>query len=193
MAESQDWGGVDPPNTRPTKSRRVTMEEGKTEDRVATQRGETQELRARRTSGRKVNKSKLGNQGLKETLVAPLQGVYPPFLPRPTTGATLGPTEDQAWTWTEGCERISEGTEDVRDGETDGERWTHLMVQEMGKWKCKVCPGQSFHDRSTLRRHCRSIHGGKRDRWKCWLCPDKSYSRKSGLDRHMKGKHQGGA
>jgi len=134
--------------------------------------------------------SKLGNQGLREeTLAAPSQGVYPPFSPRPTTGATLGPTEfqDQAWTWTEGSERISEGTEDTHDEETDEERWTRLRVREQGVWKCRECR-TAFFDRSTLRRHCKTVHG--RDKLECRLCPDKSYSRKSGLDRHIKGKHQ---
>ena len=84
--------------------------ERKTEDRVVAQRGETQELRAQRTSDGQKNESKLGNQGLrKETLVALSQGVHPPFSPRPTTGATLGPTGfmDQAWTWAEGSKHIS--------------------------------------------------------------------------------------
>jgi hypothetical protein len=196
MAESQDWSGVDPPNTRPTIRRKVTVEERKTEDRVAAQRGETQELRARRTSARTKNKSKLGNRGLrKETLVAPSQGVYPPFIPRPTTGATLGPTEfqDQAWTWTEGSEHISEGTEDVHDEETDEERWNRLVVLEEGMWKCRVCPGKTFFDRSTLRRHCKTVHRRECDKFKCPRCPGKEYSRKSGLDRHRKKKHPGGA
>jgi hypothetical protein len=192
--ESEDQHDAEPPDTRSTKRRKITMER-KTEDRVAAQRGETQELRAQRTSAGTDCKSKLGNRGLrKETLVAPPQGVYPPFSPRPTTGATLGPTEfkDQAWTWTEGSESISEGTEDVHDEETDGERWARLMVLDEDKWKCRECPGQTFFDRSTLRRHCNSVHGRDCDRWECPLCPDKTYSRKSGLDRHVKGKHQGG-
>jgi rubredoxin len=190
MAESEDRDGAEPPNTRSTKRRKITMGR-KTEDRVAAQRGETQELRARRTSIRTVNKSKLGNRGLrKETPVAPSQGVYPPFSPRPTIGATLGLTEmeDQAWTWTEGSEHISEGTEDVHDEETDEERWTRLMVLEE-EWKCRECHGKTFFDRSTLRRHCKTVHGSEYDRWKCRVCPDKSYSRKSGLDRHMKKRH----
>jgi rubrerythrin len=193
--EAEDQGGVEPLNTS-TKRRRVTMER-KTEDRVAAQRGETQELRARRTSAATVNKSKLGNRSLrKETLAVPSQGVYPPFSPRPTTGATLGPTDfaDQAWTWTEGTqsERIFEGTENVHDDETD-EKWNRLMVLEEGEWKCSECPGKTFFDRSTLRRHCKTVHGSECDRWKCPQCPDKSYSRKSGLDRHTRAKHQGGA
>ena len=191
MAESQDWGGVDPPNTRPTKRRRMTMEERETGVGSLAQRGETQELRAGRTSTTTKYKSKLGNQGLvKETLEAPSQGVYPPFSPRPTTGATLGPYEfeDQIWKWTERGERISEGTEDVHDEETDGERRSRLMVREEGAWKCRECPEETFFDRSTLRRHCDSVHG-KGDKWKCPQCPDKSYSRKTGLDRHVKGKH----
>jgi hypothetical protein len=193
--KSEDRDGVEPPNTS-TKRRRITMER-KTEDRVAAQRGKTPEPRARRTSGRTMDKSKLGNRRLrKETLAAPLQGVYPPFSPRPTTGATLDPTElarDQAWTWTEGSERISEGTEDVHDEETDGDRWSHFMVLEGDEWKCRACPRTTFFDRSTLRRHCKTVHGSECDRQKCPHCPDKSYSRKSGLNRHMKEKHQGGA
>ena len=195
MGESQDWGGEDPPNTRPTIRRRVTMDGRKTEDRVTARRDETQVLRARRTSIRTIDKSKLGNRGLrKETLAAPPQGVYPSFSPRPNTGTTLGPTEykDQAWTWMEGSEHTSEGTEDVHDTETDGERWYHLMVLEEDEWKCRECPGQPFFDRSTLRRHCKTVHGSDCDRWKCPQCPDKSYSRKSGFNRHMKNKHQGG-
>ncbi|KAI0278293.1 hypothetical protein BGY98DRAFT_974867 [Russula aff. rugulosa BPL654] len=174
--------------------KKITMER-KTEDRVAAQRDETQKPRARRTSVRPKNLSKLGNQGLrKETLVAPSQGVRLPISPRPITGATLGPTEfkDQAWTWTEGSEHISEGTEDVHDKETGEERWTRLRVLEEGMWKCRECPGQTFFDKSTLRRHCKTVHGREYGRWKCPLYPDKSYSRRSGLDRHMKGKHQGG-
>ena len=185
---------AEPPDTRSTKRKRINMGR-KTEDRVAAQRGETQELRARRTSVLPENKSKLGKPRLRmETLVAPSQGVHPPFSPRPTTGTTLGPTElnDQAWTWMKGSERISEGTEDAHDEETDGERWTRLRVLEENIWKCRECPKQTFFDRSTLRRHCNSVHGRECDRWKCPLCPDKSYSRKSGLDRHMKGKHRGG-
>jgi len=181
MDDSEYRGCAEPPNAS-TKRRRITMERN-TEDRVAAQRGETQELRARRTSDRMTNKSKLGNRRLrKETLAAPSQGVYPPFSPRPTTGATLGPTElqDQAWTRME-------------DGKTDEERWNHLRVQEGGIWKCRECPTKTFFDRSTLRRHCKTVHGSECDRWKCPRCPDKSYSRKSGLDRHVKGKHQGGA
>ena len=195
MAESEDRDGVGPPNTRNTKRRKITMER-KTEDRVAAQRGETQEPRARRTSTRMKLRSKLGNQGLrKETLVAPLQGVRRPFSPRPTTGATLGLTEfkDQAWPLMEGSEHISEGTEDVHDEEADGDRWTRLMVEKEDKWTCRVCPGQTFFDKSTLRRHCKTVHGSECDRWKCRLCPDKSYSRKSGLDRHIMRKHQGEA
>jgi hypothetical protein len=189
-AESEDRDGAEPPNTRSTKRRKILIQR-KTEDRVAAQRGETQELRARRTSGRTENKSKLGNRGLrKETLAAPSQGVHPPFSPRPTTGATLGPTEfkDQAWTSTEGSERISEGTEYVHDEETNEERWNRLRVLEENIWKCRECPGKTFFDRSTLRRHCKTVHGGECDRRKCPLCP-KSYSRKSGLDRHTKKKH----
>ena len=86
--------------------------ERKTEDRVVAQRGETQELRAQRTSDGQKNESKLGNQGLrKETLVALSQGVHPPFSPRPTTGATLGPTGfmDQAWTWRRGVSTSPKG------------------------------------------------------------------------------------
>jgi hypothetical protein len=195
MAKSQDWGGVDPPNTRPTIRRRMTMEERETGVGAVAQRGETQELHAGRTSAGTDNKSKLGNQGLrKETLVAPPQGVHPPFSPRPATGATLGPTEfeDQAWTWTEGSEHISEGTEDLHDEETYEERWNRLRILQENMRKCRECPGRTFFDRSTLRRHCKTVHGSSYDRWKCPLCP-KSYSRKSGLDRHMKGNHQGGA
>jgi hypothetical protein len=194
-AEYEDRDGEEPPNTRSTKRRKITTER-KTEDRVAAQRGETQELRARRTSDRQENKSKLGNRGLRrETLAAPSQGVYPPFSPRPTTGATLGPTEfkDQARSRTEGSERISEGTEDVHDEETDEERWTRLMDLEEGMRKCRECPGKTFFDRSTLRRHCKTVHGGECDRRKCPLCPEKSYSRQSGLNRHTKKKHLGGA
>ncbi len=190
MAQSEDQDGAELPSTS-TKRRRRTMER-ETEDRVAAQRGETQELRARRTSAGMKNKSKLGNRGLKkETLAAPSQGVYPPFSPRPTTGATLGPIEfkDQAWTWTEGSEHISEGTEDVHDEETDGERWSRLGVLEEDGWKCRECPGKTFFDRSTMRRHCKTVHGRECDRRKCPLCPNKSYARKSGLDRHMRGKH----
>ena len=193
MTESQDWGGVDPPNTRLTKRRRMTMEERETRVSSVAHRGETQELRAGRTLASTKYISKLGNRGLvKETLAAPSRGVYPPFSPRPTTGATPGPyeCEDQAWTSTEGSGRISEGTEDVQDEETGGERRNRLMVREEGVWKCKECPGETFFDRSTLRRHCDSVHG-KGDKWKCPQCPDKSYSRKTGLDRHVKGKHQG--
>jgi rubrerythrin len=191
MAESEDRDDAEPPDTRSTKRMKISMER-KTEDRVSTQRGETQELRAQRTSAGIEQISKLGNRGLrKETLVAPSQGVYPPFSPRPITGATLGPTEfrDQAWTWTEGSERISEGTENVHE-ETYEERWARLRILEEDTWKCRECPGETFYDRSTLRRHCKTVHGG--ERWKCPRCPDRSYSRKSGLDRHMKEKHQGG-
>ena len=194
MAKSEDRHDAEPPDTRSTKRRKITVGR-KTEVRMAAQRDETQKLRARRTSVQPKNLSKLGNQGLrKETLVAPSQGVRLPILPRPITGATLGPTEfkDQVWTWTEGSEHISEGTEDVHDEETGEERWTHLKVLEEGMWKCRECPGQTFFDKSTLRRHCKTVHGREYGRWKCPLCPDKSYSRKSGLDRHMKGKHQGG-
>ena len=195
MARSEDRDGAEPPNTS-MKRRRITMET-KTEDRVAAQRGETPEPRARRTSARVVNISKLGSRRLrKETLAAPSQGVYPPFSPRPATGATQGPTEfeytDQAWKLMEGSERTSEGTEDLHDNETDGERWAHLMVLEEDGWRCRECPGQPFFDRSTLRRHCKTVHGSECDRWKCPQCPDKSYSRKSGFNRHMKKKHQGG-
>lgn len=194
MAESEDRDGVGPPYTS-TKRRKITTEK-KTEDRVAAQTGETQEPRARRTSARSANESKLGNQVLrKETLVAPPQGVHPPFLPRPTTGATPGLIEFkyQAWQLMEGSERISEGMEDAYDEEADGDRWTRLMVEEEDKWTCRLCPGQTFYDKSTLRRHCKTVHGRESDRWRCRLCPDKSYSRKSGLDRHIKKKHQGGA
>ena len=194
MAESEDRDGVGPPNTS-TKRRKITMEKN-TEDRVAALRGETQEERARRTSVLREKASKLGNQGLRgETLAAPSQGVHPLFSPRPIIGGTLGLTEfkDQAWAYMEGSERISEGTEDVHDEEADGDRWTRLMVKKEDKWTCRVCPGQTFFDKSTLRRHCKTVHGRGCDRWKCRLCPDKSYSRKSGLDRHIMRKHQGGA
>ena len=193
MAESEHRDGVGPPNTSTT--RRKTTMERKTEDRVAVLRGETQEQRARRTSVRQEDRSKLGNRGLRqETLAAPSQGVHPLFSPRPTTGETLGLTEfkGQAWAWMGGSEHISEGTEDVHE-EADEDRWTRLMVEEEDKWTCRVCPGQTFFDKSTLRRHCKTVHGRECDRWKCRLCPDKSYSRKSGLDRHIKKKHQGGA
>ena len=191
VAQFEDRHDAEPPDTRSTKRRRNTVER-KTEDRVAAQRGETQELRARRTSARSEYKSKHGNPGLRrETLVAPPQGVYTPFSPRPTTGTTLGLTEfqDHAWTSTEGSESISEGMEDAHNEETDGERLARLMVREGGRWTCRECPGQSFYDRSTARRHCNSVHGKECDRWKCLLCPDKTYSRKSGLDRHVKEKH----
>ena len=193
MAESEDRDGVGPPNTS-TKRQKITTEK-KTEERVAAQTGETQEPRARRTSAGPVNESKLGNQVLrKETLVAPPQGVHPPFSPRPTTGATPGLIEFkyQAWRLMEGRERISEGTGDVHDEEAGGDRWRRLMVEEEGKWTCRACPGETFYDKSTLRRHCMTVHGRECDRCKCRLCPDKSYSRKSGLDRHIKEKHQGG-
>ena len=62
-SESGDRGSAEPPNGRSRKKRKVTMER-ETEDRVAAQRGETHELRARRTSGQKENISKLGNRGL---------------------------------------------------------------------------------------------------------------------------------
>ena len=192
MAESE-YRDDEPPDTRSTKRRKIIMER-KTEDRVADQRGKTQELRARRTSARVENKSKLGNRRLRrETLVAPSQGVHPPLSPRPITGATLGPPElkDQAWTSTEGSESISEGTENVHE-ETYEERWDRLRILEEDTWKCRECPGETFFDESTLRRHCKTVHGRECDRPKCSLCPDRSYSRKSGLDRHMKEKHQGG-
>jgi len=48
MAESEDRDDAEPPNMRSTKRRKITMER-KTEDRVAAQRGDTQELRAQRT------------------------------------------------------------------------------------------------------------------------------------------------
>lgn len=194
MAEFEDRDDAEPPDTRSGKRRKMTTAK-KTEDRVTTQMGETQEWHARRTSASERIESKLGNQGLrKETLVAPSQGVHPPVSPRPTTGTTLGPTEfkDQAWTGMEESRRISEGTDDVRDEETDGQRWTRLMVLEEDMWKCRECPGKTFFDRSTLRRHCKSVHGKESDRWKCPLCPGNSYSRKSGLDRHMKRKHREG-
>ena len=194
MAKSEDRDGIGPPNTS-TKRRKITTER-KTEDSVTAQTGETQEPRARRTSARPVNESKLGNQVLrKETLVAPPQGVHPPFSPRPTTGATLGliELEYQAWRLMYGSKPISEGTEDAHDEEGGEDRGTHLMVEEEDKWTCRACPGQTFFDKSTLRRHCKTVHGRECDRWKCRLCPDKSYSRKSGLDRHIMRKHQGGA
>jgi hypothetical protein len=91
MVESEDRHDAEPPDTRSTKRRKIIMER-KTDDRVAAQRGETQELCARRTSDKQKNESKLGNQGLrKETLVALSQGVHPPFSLRLTTEATLGP------------------------------------------------------------------------------------------------------
>lgn len=94
--------------------------ERKTEDRVAAQRGETQDLRAHRTSTRQENKSKLGNRGLrKERLVALSQGRKELIL-RSHRGRSQGQpwvplSKDQAWTWTEGSEHISEGTEEVHD------------------------------------------------------------------------------
>ena len=194
-SESGDRGSAEPPNSRSRKKRRITVER-ETEDRVAARRGETHELRARRTSGSKDDKSKLGNRGLEgETLAAPSQGVYPPFSLRPTIGATLGPTEfqDQAWARTEGSEHISEGTEDVHAEESKEERRSRLIVQEGGKWKCRhrQC-GKAFSDRNTARRHSDTVHGRECDKCTCPLCPN-TYSRRSGLARHMKKKHQGGA
>ena len=69
-AESEDTDEAEPPNTGSTEDKR------KHEDRVAAQKGETQELHAGKTSARlgNKNKSKLGNRGLrKETLMAPSQ------------------------------------------------------------------------------------------------------------------------
>ncbi|KAI0271053.1 hypothetical protein BGY98DRAFT_217026 [Russula aff. rugulosa BPL654] len=167
--------------------------ERKTEDRVAAQRGKTQELRARRTSVRWRTNPSLATEDSGGRHLWPVQGVHPPLSPRPIIGATLGPPElkDQAWTSTEGSESISEGTENVHE-ETYEERWDRLRILEEDTWKCRECPGETFFDESTLRRHCKTVHGRECDRPKCSLCPDRSYSRKSGLDRHMKEKHQGG-
>ena len=191
VADSEDRDHPEQSDTRRAKRKKMTVERT-TEDTAAAQRGETQELRARRSSKGTNDKSKLGNQGLGgETLMAPPQGVYPSSSPRATTGATLGPTEftGQAWTGAEGSEHISEGTEDVLE-ETDEERESRLMVLREGGWKCRECPGQSFHDKSTLRRHCKTVHGY--DRRRCPICPYKSFARKSGLVRHLKEKHNGG-
>jgi hypothetical protein len=193
MAESEDRGGVDPPNTRPIKRRRMTMEERETGVRTVAQRGETQELRAGRTPGGMKSTSKLGNVRLgRETLAIPSQGVYPP-IPLGITGVALGPTEFRNQVWTGRSGHTSDGTEVVdEEDETVEERCTRLMDRDGNEWRCRECPGETFHDRSTLRRHCKTVHGKERDKWKCPLCPDKAYVRKSGLNRHMKEKHPGG-
>lgn len=133
------------------------MEEREARFRAVAQRGDTQELHARRTSARTKDISKLGDQGLIETLAAPSQGAHPPLSLRLTTGATLGPYEFEDQAWMEGNEHISEGMEDVHE-ETDGERQTWLMVLEGGAWMCKECPGEMFFNRSMLQRHCNSVH-----------------------------------
>jgi len=185
-----DRGGVDPPNTRPTKRRRITIEERETGVRTVAQRGETQELRAGRIpTGMKLT-SKFGDIRLgRETIVVPSQGLSPPF-PLGITGATPGPT-NQAWT--RRGRYTSDGMEVAHEeDETIEERCVRLMYREGNEWRCRECPGETFHDRSTLRRHCKTVHGRECDKWECPLCPDKAYVRKSGLNRHTKEKHPGG-
>jgi hypothetical protein len=188
MAECEGRGFADSPNTRHAKRRKVTTEEGGTGDRAAAQRGKTQELRVRMTPAILDDKSKLG-RGLEETPSVPSQGVYPPISPGPTvTGASLGLPYFDDRAWTRGEERISKEAGD-EDEETDGERCARLMYFEEMKWRCRGCNGKGFSDRSTLRRHCKTVHGDARR-----VCPHpyctKSYRRQSGLNRHIREKHR---
>jgi hypothetical protein len=180
MTKCEGRGAPDSPDTRCTKRRRI-MEEEETGDRAAALRGETQELRVRRAPADSNNISKHG-RGL-EALSVPWQGIYYPIPLRPTvTGATLSlPNfEDQAW---------KNGDDEE---ETDGERCARMMYCEGGSWRCRDCNGRAFADRSTLRRHCKSVHGTHNETLKCpYLHCTKEYKRQSGLNRHVREKHGG--
>jgi hypothetical protein len=184
MAKCEGRGAPDSPDTRCTKRRKIMAEE-ETGDRAAAQRGETQELRVRRTPEESNDISKLG-RGLEESLSVPSQGLYHQIPLRPTvTGATLSlpNLEDQAWKNGEGADH---------EEETDGERCARLMYCEGGSWRCRECNGRAFADRSTLRRHCKSVHGTHKETLKCpYLHCTKEYKRQSGLNRHVREKHGG--
>jgi len=195
--ESGDPGVVGQWDARNSNKRRRTTKCLETGVGPAAQRDESRELPVRRTSARLEDKSKLGQQGLNtETLVAPLQGVYPPLAPGPRyIGATLGSCEYASQAWTEGSEDGSHSgetvsTEDTHDDdETDGERWRRLMGFENGRWICVGCGGQPFSDRCTLQRHCKSaVHAKERDFRGCPFCPQE-YLRSSNVRRHIRNKH----
>jgi len=121
IAESEDRGSAEPPSTS-TKRRRITMER-KTEDRVATQKGGTQELGEGPQQERRPNPSLAtkdsGRRHLwhrrKEFILHSHRGrpQEQPWIPL-SLRIKLG----RGW----GSERISEGTEDVHDEETDEKR-----------------------------------------------------------------------
>jgi uncharacterized C2H2 Zn-finger protein len=181
MARSDGRSSEDLPRTIGTKRRRETG------DMAAAQTGETQEQRVGRSPASVKIKSKLGEEGLREALVAPSQGVYSPLSPGATTAEVpLGPTESREQAWKVGGQRMGDAHDEE---ETDRERWERLMYREEETWKCRGCNGKVFSDRGTLQRHCRSsVHAKKRDIHKCPRCT-KEFMRQSGLMRHIKEKH----
>ena len=194
--ESGDPGVVSQRDARNPDKRRIITECLETGVGQAAQRDEFQELPLLRTPVPIENKSKLGHGLDMETLVALLQGVYPPPAPGPSImGATQGSYEYVSQAWTEGSDDGSHSgktvsTEDAHnEEETDRQRWKRLIGYENGRWICIGCDGQPFSDRCTLQRHCKSaVHAKERDIRGCPFCP-KVYLRSSNVRRHIRNNH----
>ncbi|KAH9987744.1 hypothetical protein BJV74DRAFT_491699 [Russula compacta] len=177
------------------KRRRIMMEKEDTGDRAGAQRGESQGLPVHRTPANLVKKSKLGHNALEmEALVVPPQGVFPLFSLGPTIAeATPGPTENADQASMEGSTGVFkelERTEDLHEEEeTDKERLKRLMLYDGRVRRCTGCGGRPFHDRHTLRRHCKSsVHRTKRDMRKSPFCR-KEFRHMSSANRHIEQKH----